>query len=101
MANRYKKLISYLLAKRQNTKSQTPGFSLTHHKKPRKCRILRGAKRVGFWLRTTLRGILSNKKVRIAHVQCVFDVHPPIWLHGEFLNGNGRGTDIMIESVTQ
>ena len=40
--------------KNQNTKLQTPGFSLTCHKKPGKCRILRGAKRAGFWLRMGL-----------------------------------------------
>ena len=50
------KKISYF-AKRRSTKSQTPGFSLTRHKKPGKCGILGGAKRAGFSLRTDLSGL--------------------------------------------
>ena len=58
MPNWYEKPISYF-AKRRNTKSQTPGFSLT---RPGKCGILRGAKPAGFWLRMGLTIILTTPR---------------------------------------
>ena len=61
MANWYEKLISYF-AKMRNTKSKTLGFLLTCHKKPGKCGILRGAKRVGFSLRMGLSMLQTQKR---------------------------------------
>ena len=61
-----KKKISYF-AKRRSTKSQTPGFSLTRHKKPGKCGIFGGVKRAGFSLRTDLRNLGAVLQIEAVH----------------------------------
>ena len=59
MATWYEKISYFANLQSTPTKLQTPGFSLTRHKKPRKCGIFGGAKRVGFWLRTDLSQVLA------------------------------------------